>query len=63
MGFDKHYPNRKDWRKPYRGSRAVDRSCRPGGGCPWCERARKHADERRAGPVVEDEQESRRSPT
>jgi hypothetical protein len=42
MSFDKSYKNRKDHRKPYRGSRAVDRSCRPGGDCPWCRGKRKY---------------------
>lgn len=36
MSFDKDYPNRKDWRKPYRGAPRFDRECRPGGDCPWC---------------------------
>lgn len=36
MSFDKEYPKRKDWRKQYQGSASFDRSCRPGGDCPWC---------------------------
>lgn len=48
MSFDKHYANRKDWRKPYRGSRAVDKSCRSHGGCPWCEGNRKHKHKKKA---------------
>ena len=36
MGFDNKYPNRKDWRKPYRKSGRFDRTCRPGGTCPYC---------------------------
>jgi hypothetical protein len=42
MSFDKHYPNRKDWRRPYRGSKAFDRSCRPHGSCPYCRKGRQH---------------------
>ena len=44
MSFDnKSYPNRKDHRRPYlRGSKRFDRSCRNHGGCPYCERGRKH---------------------
>lgn len=26
----------KDWRKPYKGSKAFDTSCRHGGDCPRC---------------------------
>ncbi len=37
MSFDTDYPKRKDRRKPYRGSKAFDRSCRHGGSCPYCE--------------------------
>lgn len=36
MSFDKTYPNRKDKRKPYRGSKAVDCSCRNHGSCNYC---------------------------
>lgn len=34
--FDKYYPNRKDWRKPYYGCKAFDTSCRSHGSCPYC---------------------------
>jgi hypothetical protein len=38
MAFDKNYPNRKDRRSPYiHGSSRFDRTCRPGGSCPWCQ--------------------------
>ena len=29
-------------RKEYTGSKAIDRTCRNHGGCPWCEENRKH---------------------
>lgn len=38
MSFDKFYPNRKDKIKPYRRSKAFDRTCRNHGSCPWCRR-------------------------
>jgi hypothetical protein len=47
MAFDNEYLNRKDRRQPYRGSKAMDASCRNHGSCPYCENNRKHADERR----------------
>ncbi len=37
MAFDTTYPNRKDWRQPYRDSRRHSMSCRNHHGCPWCE--------------------------
>lgn len=42
MSFDKNYPNRKDWRKPYLDSspKSFDRTCRSGGSCPYCQRSR-----------------------
>jgi hypothetical protein len=40
MSFDKYYPNRKDQRKPYYRSGKYDSSCRPHGGCKWCENNR-----------------------
>lgn len=37
MSFDKNYPNRKDWRKPYlKGSKRFDVTCRNHGSCGWC---------------------------
>lgn len=51
--FDKHYPHRKDWRKPYRRSQAFDRSCRPHGSCAWCRGDRLHAYKRKVWEAVE----------
>jgi hypothetical protein len=42
MSFDKKYPNRKDRRKPYYRSGRFDRTCRPGGSCPYCKSNRLH---------------------
>ena len=42
MALDKAIKFRKEHRKPYRGSKAIDGSCRNHGSCPWCERNRKH---------------------
>jgi len=48
MSFDKYYPNRKDWRKRYRKKcQRWDRSCRPGGSCPYCQGGRKFNDTKR----------------
>lgn len=41
MSFDTRYPNRKDHRAPYYGSKAFDRSCRCNGGCPYCAGSRQ----------------------
>ena len=42
MSLDKAIAHGKEHRKPYRGSKAIDSTCRNHGGCPWCEENRKH---------------------
>jgi threonine dehydrogenase-like Zn-dependent dehydrogenase len=52
MALDKAIEHGKEKRRPYRGAKAVCASCRNHGNCPYCERGRKHADDRRA-PITE----------
>lgn len=47
MSFDKEYPKRKDHRKPYKGAKRFDRSCRNHGSCPWCQGNRQHNNKKR----------------
>lgn len=48
MSFYKHFPNRKDWRKPYQHTAAAfDSSCRPNGSCSYCRSNRKHSEIKR----------------
>ena len=42
MSNDKAIEHGKEHRKPYRGSKAVDRTCRCHGGCAYCESDRLH---------------------
>lgn len=42
MALDKAIKSGKEWRKPYKGSKAIDPTCRNHGGCPWCEENRKY---------------------
>lgn len=42
MSLDKAISHKKEHRKPYTGSKAIDRTCRNHGGCPWCEENRKY---------------------
>jgi hypothetical protein len=37
MSLDKAIEHGKEKRRPYRGSKRFDRSCRHGGNCGWCE--------------------------
>lgn len=47
MSFDNDYPNRKDKRKPYRKSKAFDRTCRNHGSCAYCAEGRQHNNKKR----------------
>lgn len=42
MALDKAIKAGKEWRKPYKDSKAIDGTCRNHGGCPWCEENRKY---------------------
>lgn len=49
MSLDKAIEHGKEHRKQYYGAKAVDSTCRPHGGCPWCEGNRLHKHQRRMG--------------
>ena len=53
MSLDKAIAHGKEKRKPYRGAKAVDKSCRNHGDCPWCRKNIKHKRERQA-PLEEE---------
>lgn len=36
MSHDKFIQSGKERRKPYRGGKAIDKTCRNHGGCDWC---------------------------
>jgi hypothetical protein len=42
MALTKAILKGSEHRKPYKGSKAIDPSCRNHGGCPWCEENRKY---------------------
>ena len=42
MALDKAIQHGKEYRKSYFGSKAIDKTCRNHGGCPWCEENRKY---------------------
>lgn len=42
MSLDKAIEHGKEKRKPYTGSKAIDRTCRNHGSCGWCEENRKY---------------------
>lgn len=55
MALDKAIEHGKEHRKPYRGSKAIDPTCRNHGGCPWCEENRKHKFRNKGGECVRKE--------
>jgi hypothetical protein len=46
MSLNKAIKHGKEKRKKYYGSQAFDHSCRPHGGCPYCENNRKFSDKK-----------------
>ena len=42
MNLNKAIEHGKEKRKPYTGSKAIDRTCRNHGGCGWCEENRMY---------------------
>lgn len=42
MSLDKAIEHNKEKRKPYRGSKTFDKSCRNHGECPYCAGNRQH---------------------
>lgn len=47
MSLNKAIDHGKEHRKPYTGSKAIDKSCRNHGGCEWCAENRKHKNDKR----------------
>lgn len=45
--LDKAIDGGREHRKPYRKAKAVDRTCRNHGSCPWCRDDRLHSARRR----------------
>lgn len=47
MSLDKAIKHGKEKRKPYRGSKAFDHTCRNNGSCSYCKSNRTHKNKRR----------------
>ena len=47
MSLDKSIQSGKSHRKPYRGGKAIDKTCRNHGGCHWCLENRTHKNDKR----------------
>jgi len=53
MALDKAIKNGREHRKEYYGSKAIDRSCRNHGGCPWCEENRQYKNLKRMQAMID----------
>lgn len=53
MSLDKAIRSGKEHRKKYYGSKAIDRSCRNHGGCPWCEENRQYKNLKRMQSMID----------
>lgn len=53
MSLDKAIRSGKEHRKEYYGSKAIDRSCRNHGGCPWCEENRQYKNLKRMQSMID----------
>ena len=47
MTLDKSIQSGKERRKPYRGAKSIDSTCRNHGSCEWCRRNRAHKNKKR----------------
>lgn len=54
MSLDKAIASGKERRKNYRGSKAVDRTCRNRGSCPYCRSNREHCNKKRIKATQDD---------
>ena len=61
MSLDKAIEHGKEKHKPYRGSKAIDATCRNHGTCKWCEKNRKYRNKRRE-PLIEQSNVSNKIP-
>ena len=61
MSLDKAIQHGKEHRKPYKGAKAIDRTCRNHGSCEWCHENReyknKKCEERARSELEEYDQE------
>ena len=46
MSLNKSIEHGKEHRKPYRGAKAVDSTCRNHGGCDWCKGNRMYRNDK-----------------
>ena len=58
MSLDKAIEHGKEHRKPYTGSKAIDKSCRNHGSCGWCKENRLYSSLKAEEAMKERERDS-----
>ena len=58
MSLDKAIEYGKEYREQYRGSKAIDKTCRNHGGCDWCNGNRQHKNRKREQAMKDREEEN-----
>lgn len=53
MSLDKSIQHGKDHRKPYRGAKSIDRTCRNHGSCEWCRGNREYTNRKKEDAVAD----------
>ena len=48
MSLNKAIDHGKEHRRPYKGAKAIDRTCRNHGSCEWCQGNRHYANQKKA---------------
>ena len=54
MGLEKAIEHKKEYRKPYRGAKAVDCTCRNNGTCEWCKNNRLYSSNKKTEAMLKD---------
>ena len=57
MSLDKAIASGKEHRKPYRGAKAICKSCRNGGTCEWCQSNRRYKNLKKLEKMLDKEKE------
>ena len=54
MSLDKAIQHKKEHRKEYRGAKAIDRTCRNHGSCPYCQSGRLFKSNKRKKEMLQE---------
>ena len=58
MSLDKAIKYGKEHREQYRGSKAIDKTCRNNQGCPWCAKNRQYKFRDKHPAITQEEEDN-----